>query len=112
LLMRNITIVNIKRKKKKIYHNFSAGSFKESLLKFIGRTITIFTASGGKARGVFTGILLSISDDNINLLTELESPPVNPFESRHLDNKKANISLGTIANIPIDKITAFLHNMI
>lgn len=108
----NITIVNIKRKKKKIYLNEGNGSFIESLLRYIGQTITIFTVSGGEAAAGFTGVLLNVSNDHIKLLTEMGSPPNSSFERSCLEGEKVDVSLGSIVNIPIDKIAAFIHNTV
>ena len=100
MLSRNITIVNIKKKKKKTFLNNE--SFLDNLLRYIGQTITIFTVSGGEAGSGFTGVLFNVSKDHLKLITEVASPPDCKLED--------NISLGSITDIPIDKIVAFVHN--
>lgn len=104
--------MNINKKNKNKYYNCENESFKESLLKFMGQTITIFTVSGGISGDGFTGVLLKVSNDHIILLTEIQSPPKISFEDSFSDNEKGDTSLGTITNIPINKIAGFSHNII
>jgi ABC-type sulfate transport system substrate-binding protein len=110
LFRRNIVIVNINKKKK--YYNFDNESFKESLIKFIGQTITIYTTSGGLSGHGFTGVLLQVSADQIKLLTKLESAPIVSFKDTFSHEEEDEASLGSITNIPINKIAAFTHNII
>lgn len=77
-------------------------NFLENLLRYIGQTITIITVSGGESGSGFTGVLFNVSKDHLKLITEIASPPDCTSED--------NISLGTITDIPIDKIVAFVHN--
>lgn len=111
LFRKNILIVNINKKKKK-YYNFNNESFRESLLKFIGQTITIFTTSGGISRYGFTGVLIQVSLDQIKLLTEIQTAPQISFKESSSNEKEDEITLGTAVNIPINKIAAFIHNLI
>jgi hypothetical protein len=92
-------VLDVKRSNK-VYLNDD--SFKQSLVKYIGQTITIFTTSGGQSGRGFTGVLLSVEIDHIRILTSLASGP----------GTYDDISLGSITNIPIDKIAAFVHNTI
>lgn len=110
LFRKNITIINLKKKKKNIWYNLQSEGFRESLLKFMGQTITIYTVSGGISGQGFTGVLLKITNDHIKLLTKPESPPVISFECNNLEED--NLSLGTITNIPLNKIAAFIHNIV
>lgn len=111
LFRRNILIVNINKKKKK-YYNFNNESFRESLLKFIGQTITIFTTSGGISGYGFTGVLIQVSLDQIKLLTEIQTAPQISFKESSSNEEEDEVTLGTAVNIPISKIAAFIHNLI
>jgi hypothetical protein len=104
--------VNVKRRKRKTYLNEGNESFIDSLSSYIGQTITIFTISGGESGAGFTGVLLNISKDFIKLLTEPSSPPISSFEDNCLEGDNVDVSLGTLTDIPLDKIAAFIHNII
>lgn len=77
-------------------------SFRQSMERKIGQTITIFTTSGGDSGSGFTGVLLDVRRDHIKILLRLASGP----------GTYGDISLGAITNIPVDKIAAFVHNAI
>jgi hypothetical protein len=111
LFRRNIVIVNINKKKKK-YYNSDNESFRESLIKFIGQTITVFTTSGGISGHGFTGLLLKVSLDQIELLTKMQSAPQIFFKDSFSNEEGDEVSLGTSTNIPISKIAAFIHNVV
>ena len=53
----------------------------QDLCRFIGQTITIFTASGGLSGSGFTGVLISADCDCIRLLTAFGLPPACPIGS-------------------------------
>ena len=53
----------------------------EDLLRYIGQTVTIFTASGGISGCGFTGVLISIDCNCIRLLTSIGLPPACPVGS-------------------------------
>ena len=53
----------------------------EDLCRFIGQTITIFTASGGLSGSGFTGVLISADCECIRLLTDFGLPPACPIGS-------------------------------
>ena len=53
----------------------------EDLCRFIGQTITIFTASGGLSGSGFTGVLISADCECIRLLTDIGMPPACPIGS-------------------------------
>jgi hypothetical protein len=88
------------RKANKIYLNDD--SFRKNLERYLGQTVTVFIVSGGESGSGFTGVLLGVEIDHIRILTNPVSGP-GTYEG---------ISLGSIANIPIDKIAAFVHNAI
>lgn len=51
------------------------GSFSVLLAKYIGETVTIFTASGGQSGAGFTGVVLAVNDCFVRLLTRIGPPP-------------------------------------
>jgi len=53
----------------------------EALLRFCGQTVTIFTASGGISGSGFTGVLLSVDEGCIRLLTSFGLAPACPLGS-------------------------------
>jgi hypothetical protein len=115
---RTVNIINIRPKRKNLYMKTGCNdvldvkksnkvylnddSFRQSLVKYTGQTITIFTTSGGESGRGFTGVLLSVEIDHIRILTSLASGP----------GTYDDISLGSITNVPLDKIAAFVHNTI
>lgn len=93
-----------------MYENNGGEGFIQSLLKYIGQTIIIYTVSGGEKGLGFTGVLLQVTNDHIKLITELSSAPSNPLKDCETEIEEANISLGAITEIPLKKIAAFVHN--
>lgn len=94
-----------------------------SLKDYIGQTVTIFTTSGGPTGFGFTGVLMSVHKYYLRLLIKVGAPPECPIGSFYGYPKRIrgyasgyDISrhngLGSIAVIPLDKITAFVHNAI
>lgn len=132
----NINIFNIRTKKKKLYiksncdYDFSKKKsdkiylndecFIQSLVRYIGQTITIYIVAGGDSGSGFTGVLLDVKKDYIKILSKIASPPscflgneCNDYKSDETIIKDYNnITLGAITNIPINKIAAFVHNTI
>jgi hypothetical protein len=133
---RNINIINIRTKKKNIYVksgcNYSLGkntkkkrvvlneeSFMNSLRRYIGQTITIYTISGGASGSGFTGVLLDVCKDHIKILTGIASAPdcslgssCMPRDNNVIRSASKDISLGSMTEVPLDKIAAFIHNTI
>ena len=103
----------------------------ESLIRNIGRTVTIFTTSGGISGAGFTGVLAAVTDTCIKLITDIGAAPACPIGST-CTNTIGNCSgygfngfgfngcgcgygtnwLGSVTEIPIDKIASFTHNAI
>lgn len=54
---------------------FSGGNFSALLAKFIGETVTIFTASGGQSGSGFTGVVLAVNECFVRLITRIGPPP-------------------------------------
>lgn len=93
----------------------------EELRRFIGQTVTVFTTSGGASGCGFTGVLLRVNPCFITLVNRLGSPPTNPLSEeicgergadRGLrDRKEMRIyTVGSVCDIPVDRIAAFCHN--
>lgn len=53
----------------------SGGNFGVLLSNYIGETVTIFTASGGQSGSGFTGVVLSVNNCFVRLLTRIGPPP-------------------------------------
>jgi hypothetical protein len=120
--------------------SFSSGFNNESLAchirRFIGETVTIFTASGGISGSGFTGVILAVNCDFVRLVTEQGSAPTSPLEpvydnmecdcNGNYSNSYGNyerdrdrghdrrhcFNVGSVTDIPIDKIVAFVHNAV
>ncbi|MCM8710672.1 hypothetical protein M2651_06480 [Clostridium sp. SYSU_GA19001] len=138
MVRKNINIFNIKKKKKCIYlrtetaYRFSSkiknnklylndDSFILCLTRYIGQTITIFTISGGESGSGFTGVLIEVNKDYIKILIRAASPPsctlgnccITEKQEKVFDeNNCEKLTLGTMTSIPINKIAAFVHNII
>ncbi|HOQ37026.1 MAG TPA: hypothetical protein PK033_04170 [Acetivibrio sp.] len=140
---------------------FTGGSFPALLSNYIGETVTIFTKSGGQSGSGFTGVILSVNDCFVRLITRIGPAPgcalgnaCNGFKAGHeygKGNKPAGwgygvddgysagydtgygqglpfgeggsmtaggwngypvYTLGSVTDIPIDSIVAFVHNAV
>lgn len=98
-------------------------NFVRQLYRYIGETVTIFTASGGPSGGGFTGVLLSVNYDYVRLVTQQGSAPTSPLNcdcdtACHgmnfgtNDRNGNNYVTGSVCDIPIDTIVSFCHNAI
>ncbi|KEH99429.1 hypothetical protein [Clostridium massiliodielmoense] len=112
-------------------------SFAKHMCKNIGETVTIFTESGGDSGQGFTGILLDVTECYVRLTTQVGPAPGcslgNCCSHRHnmespydngcgeCDSDDYDIgknskfpckakNVGSISDIPICKIVAFVHN--
>ncbi|MCX7921905.1 MAG: hypothetical protein N3B21_07840 [Clostridia bacterium] len=54
---------------------FVGGNFPALLANYIGETVTIFTSSGGQSGSGFTGVILSVNEVFVRLLTRIGPPP-------------------------------------
>lgn len=90
----------------------------ESLIRYIGTTVIIYTASGGESGLGFSGVLLSVNASFISLVTNIglpPAPPIHPTKQNSSLYKPARPYIdshmfGSITDIPIDCITSFVHN--
>ncbi|WP_058486028.1 hypothetical protein [Defluviitalea phaphyphila] len=53
----------------------TGGNFANLLCDYIGETVTIFTNSGGQSGSGFTGVVLSVNNCFVRLLTRIGPPP-------------------------------------
>lgn len=97
----------------------------DELYRFIGETVTIFTTSGGASGCGFTGVLLRVNPCFVTLVNRIGTPPANPLsevicgehrfsrEIRSRDMYEDHIfAVGSVCDIPLDKIAAFCHNAV
>ena len=99
----------------------------DNLVRYIGQTVTIFTKSGGMSGSGFTGVLLSVNNNNIRLLCEIGAAPSCPIGSSCCGcNSSRNNNFGfgfgfsgygrnpfgSVAIIPISSIACFTHNAV
>ena len=94
-------------------------NFDEEMRRFIGETVTIFTTSGGESGEGFTGVVLSVSRNFVRLITQVGTAPGCPLGNscgRHercdRRNDDRRFRVGSVTDIPINRITAFVHNAI
>jgi hypothetical protein len=137
-LGRNINIFNIRKKKNRsIYINSESRgtysisyskregilsesiNFKNHLSKYIGQTVTVYITSGGNSGNGYTGLLFSISNDYIRIIIELGPEPLCSIGTCFYTSLKNNIqnqtninTLGSVIDVPIKSIAAFVHNTI
>ena len=95
----------------------------ESMFRYIGQTVTIFTTSGGLSGNGFTGVLLSVDHNCVRLLADIGAPPACPVGSactdvmgpRGIDNEEGFFMgnpLGAVCIIPTCAIAVFTHSAI
>ena len=96
----------------------------DSLCDNIGKTVTIFTTSGGLSGSGFTGVLLSADREVVRLLCDVGAAPACPVGSactggfgpwgneRGADFGFWGNPLGAVAVIPLCAIACFTHNAI
>jgi len=101
---------------------FDNTCFSAHMANYIGETVTVFVESGGISGAGFTGILLFVNEVYIELLISIALPPacslnnpciLYPVCSYGLGQSYSHFSpLGSLAIIPVDKITSFVHNLV
>ncbi len=113
--------------------NCCGGSHGKGLLEhicdFVGETVTIFTTSGGASGCGFTGVLISVNPCFVRLVTDQGTPPANPLAENicgDMDNgrgpggpfcgkgghEELYRAVGSVCDIPVDRIVAFCHNAV
>lgn len=89
--------------------------------EYIGHTVTLFVNAGGLGGNGFTGVLIGKTDTYIRLLVIPSRPPACSLGNACKSNSNNvlfclscpfndNAALGTIAEISITSIVAFVHN--
>ena len=95
----------------------------DSMIRHIGQTVTIFTASGGLSGNGFSGVLLSVDCNCVRLLADIGAPPACPLGSActdvmtpmGIDNDCGGFwgnPLGAVCVIPTCAIVVFTHHSI
>ena len=95
----------------------------ESMCRYIGQTVTIFTTSGGLSGNGFTGVLLTVDCNCVRLLADIGAPPACPIgstctdimTSTGIDNEVGFFEgnpLGAVCVIPTCAIACFTHSAI
>lgn len=89
--------------------------------EYEGQTVTVFVNSGGAAGNGFTGILLLQTDSYLKLLMLPSEPPQCSLGNSCCGKDvnllfctlcPYNLTLGSVAEIPLEAVTAFVHNSI
>ncbi len=120
-------------------NGYQSNSFVRHLREFVGETVTIFTTSGGASGCGFTGCILSVNSCFVRLVTDLGVAPSNPLDENICDefegcggggrgdvgginlnrgngrghgHDNGRRTVGSVCDIPIDRIAAFCHNAI
>lgn len=96
--------------------------FAQHIRKFIGDTVTIYTASGGISGAGFTGFLIDVNCCFVRIVSKQGPEPACPLgsacnyesECASKDTYKPQkvYTVGAVSDIPIDKIVAFTHNAV
>ncbi|MCL2171983.1 MAG: hypothetical protein FWB71_07465 [Defluviitaleaceae bacterium] len=97
----------------------------ESLCENLGKTVTIFTTSGGLSGSGFTGVLLSADREVVRLLVCIGEPPACPIGSACCNtgfgpwgSDNCNNGgfwgnpFGGVAVIPLRAIACFTHHAV
>lgn len=114
-------------------------NFVNHIANYIGETVTIFTTSGGESGMGFTGVVLSVNSTYIRLITQIGTAPVcvlgnccsdlprkntgvvDSVKGNRDINKKGVVqgrvscstrATGSVTDIPVEKIVAFIHNAV
>lgn len=103
--------------------------FLNELANNIGQTVTIFTTSGGESGRGFTGVLTIVNASFVRLVTQIGPAPGcalgNCCERPHYGTNVEGTQqggqerfscrpnqFGSIVDIPVDRIAAFVHNAV
>lgn len=98
------------------YHEYDLDAFLSHLSKYIGKTVTIYTVSNANYGLGFTGVLLAVTPYMVSVVTQVgpkpTSPPNAPIYNRCNSSKPPKDNIGSITDIPVDKVSAFVHNAV
>jgi hypothetical protein len=101
----------------------------DHIREFLGETVTIFTTSGGASGCGFTGVIIMVNPCFVRLVTDQGMPPANPLAENicgDFDNGPGRgpgsfckgghddhfRTVGSVCDIPVDRIVAFCHNAV
>jgi hypothetical protein len=94
----------------------AAADFHKTLAEFIGETVTIYTTSGGQSGRGFTGVLISVFDHFVRLVSHIGASPACALGSSCCfprgSCRSRVFSVGSVTDIPIHTIAAFVHNAV
>jgi hypothetical protein len=106
-----------------INEDYAGGNLFEELLKHVGTTVTIYTTSGGESGCGVTGVLTKVTPCTVRIVTCLGPAPCcalgSPCKTRccppfrrgcNFDGFVFNV--GSVAEIPLDRIAFFVHNAV
>ncbi len=94
-------------------------AFSKHMSEYIGKTVTVYTTSGGPAGGGMAGVLLDCTDSHIRLVTHIGPAPEKPtrktcrncpYYKSCLEYAERIQSVGAVAEIPLSSIVMFVHN--
>ncbi len=103
------------------------GNIYDLLLNYIGETVTIFTTSGGDSGYGFTGVILSVNQCFVRLVTHIGPAPSCPLGSccgvpggmggygmnGYGTGGYGNVrTVGSVTDIPLDRIAAVVSNAV
>ncbi|BAH06044.1 hypothetical protein CKR_0993 [Clostridium kluyveri NBRC 12016] len=110
-------------------NNIGSISFIDNLKKHTGKKATIYTSGGDSRMYNFTGVLIGVNHCFIRLALNIAEAPVYepennyndnlnpyndilPFDNCNSEQNCKNDDISTFVDIPIDKITGFIHGNI
>ena len=96
------------------------GNFYDLLSNYIGETVTIFTTSGGDSGSGFTGVILSVNPCFVRLVTHIGPAPgcalgnaCNGYGGYGAGNGYGGVrTVGSVTDIPLDRIVAVVSNAV
>jgi hypothetical protein len=109
--------------------NGFTGNFFDLLSNFIGETVTIFTTSGGESGSGFTGVILSVNPCFVRLVTRIGPAPgcalgnaccgpvggyggYGGYDMGGYGGYGHVRSVGSVTDIPLDRIVAVVSNAV
>jgi hypothetical protein len=85
----------------------------------IGKTVTIFTTSGGESGSGFTGVILAVTPCFVRIVTHIGPAPACAL-GNCCDGMLGGVgggygggairTVGAVTDIPLDRIAAFVHS--
>lgn len=94
--------------------------FLAELARFIGTTVTIYTTSGGQSGFGVTGVLTYVNPCFIKLITCIGPAPCCCLGSACTGGRLGGFggggpfisNVGSVVEIPVDRIAAYVHNAV